>query len=253
MQKSIIYVNKEVTTHIVMPEPIKMMDVSTQKIVGNQCADNMVRIKPASQLLPLEQAGTITLIGERHMVQYDIVYSATANMANSLYYVNSWELQGYTHPDVSLTSRDMARLSWNIFTSKKKNFHITSRKYGMVGRVNNIYTLDDYFFIDFSLTNKTKIKYDIAEIRLKLMDKKQSKATNSQTIELTPVYTLSKNSSFHKGYRNVIVVKKLTFPNEKRLLLEISEDQISGRVITIPIDYSDVLNADSFHPSLLGR
>lgn len=42
--KEKIYVNSEVTTHIVMPENIKLVDISTPKIIGNQCADNMVRI-----------------------------------------------------------------------------------------------------------------------------------------------------------------------------------------------------------------
>lgn len=32
-----IYINREVTTHIVMPENIKMVDISTTKIIGNQC------------------------------------------------------------------------------------------------------------------------------------------------------------------------------------------------------------------------
>ena len=40
-----IYVNSEVTTHIVMPENIKLVDISTAKIVGNQCTDNIVHIK----------------------------------------------------------------------------------------------------------------------------------------------------------------------------------------------------------------
>ena len=37
-----IYVNSEVTTHIVMPENIKLVDIPTAKIVGNQCTDNIV-------------------------------------------------------------------------------------------------------------------------------------------------------------------------------------------------------------------
>ena len=37
-----IYVNREVTTHIVMPENIKMVDISTTKIAGNQCTDKIV-------------------------------------------------------------------------------------------------------------------------------------------------------------------------------------------------------------------
>lgn len=49
----------------------------------------------------------------------------------------------------------------------------------------------------------------------------------------------------------IIVIKKLTFPNDKVLTIEISEKQISGRTITINIDYEDVLSADSFNNALL--
>ena len=85
----------------------------------------------------------------------------------------------------------------------------------------------------------------------KLMDKKELKATNSQTIELTPVYMVNHADHFTKAYRNVIVLKKLTFPEEKKLRLEITEDQISGRVSYLDINYRDILNADSFAPELL--
>jgi hypothetical protein len=49
----------------------------------------------------------------------------------------------------------------------------------------------------------------------------------------------------------VVVIKKLTFPNDKVLSLEMSEKQISGRTISINIDYEDVLSADGFSNTLL--
>ena len=52
-----IYVNREVTTHIVMPENIKMVDISTTKIAGNQCTDNIVRIKPSCGSDSIPEAG----------------------------------------------------------------------------------------------------------------------------------------------------------------------------------------------------
>ena len=57
--------------------------------------------------------------------------------------------------------------------------------------------------------------------------------------------------SFRSGYRNVLAVKKLTFPGDKVLAIEVTEKQISGRTIQINIDYEDVLSADSFHDGLL--
>ena len=251
--KRTLYVNEEVTTHIIMPEPIRLVDISTQKIAGNQCADNIVRIKPVNRMFEHELAGTVTVIGERNMVQYDIVYTRQPNLAYSVYKVSNAELDRYSNPSVTMTEGEMARFAYAIYNSPRRFYGIRQSKYGMTIRVNNIYTLNDYFFIDYSIENRSQIKYDIDEVRVKLTDKKQSKATNSQTVELSPVWSLNGARSFQKAYRNVIVIDKLTFPNEKVLSLEISERQISGRVITVNIDYSDILNADSFDESLIHR
>ena len=86
---------------------------------------------------------------------------------------------------------------------------------------------------------------------MKLEDKKETKATNSQTIELTPVFSLNSARKFRKDYRNVLVLPKLTFPEEKVLRLEISESQISGRTVTLTIEYVDILNADGFGADVL--
>lgn len=253
MRKNVIYVNEEVTTHVIMPENIKLVDISTDKIVGNQCADNIVRIKPAGKMFENELAGTITVIGERHMSQFDVIYTSGPTKAYSVYNIQLDEMKQYKNPDVLMPESQMASLSWAIYCSGKKYNDIHSEAYGIKAVVNNIYTVNDYFFIDFSLYNKTKIKYDIDEIRIKLTDKKEAKATNSQTIELSPVYSLNRAKSFLSGYRNVIVIDKLTFPDEKILRLEIAEDQISGRVVYIPIEYEDVLNADSFDKRLINK
>jgi conjugative transposon TraN protein len=198
-----------------------------------------------------ELAGTVTVIGERHIAQFTIFYTKGPKKAHSVYTVQQEDMRDYTNPEVSMTRGDMARLAWSIFSSKRNCYRVHSKQYGIRAQVNNIYTVGDYFFIDFSLQNKSNIKYDLAEIRLKLMDKKELKATNSQTIELTPVYMINHATQFTKNYRNVLVLKKLTFPEEKKLRLEITEDQISGRVSYLDINYRDILNADSFSPELL--
>ena len=253
MRKNTIFVNEEVTTHIIMPENIKLVDISTAKIVGNQCADNIVRIKPAGRMYNNELAGTVTVIGERHMAQFNVVYTTGPAKANSVYQITMKDMSQYKNPDVLMPESQMAAYAWTIYGSQRKFNNIHTSAYGIRAVVNNIYTINDYFFIDFSLYNKTKIKYDIDEMRIKLTDKKESKSTNSQTIELTPVYSLNSAKSFKKAYRNVIVINKLTFPDEKILRLEISENQISGRVIYIPIEYEDILHADGFDERFLKR
>jgi conjugative transposon TraN protein len=118
-------------------------------------------------------------------------------------------------------------------------------------RLNNIYAIGEYFFLDFSVNNKTNIRFDIDELRVKLTDKKVQKATNNQSIELPLALVLDHGKSFLHGYRNVIVIKKMTFPNDKVVTIELSEKQISGRTISISVDYEDVLSADAFDAVLL--
>ncbi len=258
--KEKIYVNDEVTTHIVMPENIKMVDISTTKLIGNQCADNIVRIKPfidndsiRTYYRENELMATLTLIGERHMAQYDIIFTHAPARAASIHHVPYSHTESYINPEVSMPEAEMARYAWAVYGSDRKYNQVVSKTHGMKAIVNNIYSIGDYFFIDYSLHNKTKIPYDIEELRIKLTDKKEVKATNSQTIELTPTYSLNLAKRFKKNYRNVLVIPKLTFPDEKVLRLEISENQISGRVITLTIEYEDILNADGFDSDILKK
>ena len=75
-----------------------------------------------------------------------------------------------------------------------------------------------------------------------------------QILDLKPSLLLDpvdRKSSFRHGYRNVVVIRKMTFPNDKVLTIELSEKQISGRTISMTVDYEDVLAADSFDLELL--
>ena len=241
-----IYVNEQVTTHLIMPETIKLVDISTDTIVGNQVNDNIVRLKPTGAMSDYEQAGVVTVIGERHIAQYRLIYRSCMSLASTRFSVPHWDMQEYINPDVNMSVAEMSRYAIRMFNAKRTVGNIHSKKDKMKAWVNHNCSAGDYFFIDFSLENKTKIPYDISEIRVKLEDKKQKKATNYQSIELTPEYMLNYGKHFKKRYRNVLVIKKLTFPEAKVLKIEVAENQISGRTIELNINYDDVLDADCF-------
>lgn len=249
-----IYINKDVTTHIIMPENIKLVDLSTERIVGDQCADNMLRLKPLTDSLMMQGAmmegefmGAVTLIGERHMAQYNLIYTNDPMRSNSMYKVKYVNTDNYSNPDIPMTEAEMANYAWAISNTGRKYHAVRKNANGISAQIYNIYSIGNYFFLDLVLENKTKIQYDIAQMRISLADKKETKATNSQTLELTPAFVLNGEKSFKKNYRQVIVLPKLTYPEEKVLTIEITEDQISGRVISIPIQYEDILHADCFN------
>ena len=241
-----IYVNKDVTTHLIMPETIKLVDISTDYVVGNQVNDNIVRVKPDTILADGETAAIATVIGERHIAQYKLVYCSQSCFVHTRFTIPYCDAQDYTNPDVQMSVAEMSRYAIRMYNAKRTVENIHSKKDKMKAWVNHICSAGDYFFIDFSMENKTKIPYDISDIRVKLEDKKQKKATNYQSVELTPEFMLNCNKHFKKRYRNVLVIKKLTFPEAKVLKIEVSENQISGRTIELNINYDDVLDADCF-------
>ena len=251
-EMELLTVNEQVTTVITATEPIRFVDISTDKVAGDQPISNTIRLKP-------KEAGhadgdvlaIVTIVTERYRVQYALIYTTRLQEAVTDKEVQMEEQQPFHNPAISLSTEDMYRFARQIWTSPARYRDVSNRKHRMTMRLNNIYAVGEYFFIDFSVENRTDIRFDIDEIRVKLADKKVSKATNSQIIELKPEMMLEKTKSFLHGYRNVMVVRKMTFPNDKVLTIEMSEKQISGRTISVNIDYEDVLNADSFNRSLL--
>ena len=197
-------VNERVTTVVTASEPVRLVDISTDKVAGDQPLDNIVRLKPKEAgHEDGEVLAIVTIVTERYRTQYALVYTTRMREAVT---------------DKEILPRER---------------------------------VGDYFFIDFSIDNRTNIRFDIDEMRIKLADKKLAKATNAQTIELAPALILESAKTFRHGYRNVVVVKKMTFPNDKILTVEMTEKQISGRNISLNIDYEDVLSADSFNADLL--
>lgn len=246
-------INENVTTVITASEPVRFVDISTDAVVGDQPINNTLRLKPkegADVHADGDILAIVTIVTERYRTQYALVYTTRLQEAVTDKQILASEKIPYHNPSVSMSTEDMTRYARKIWNSPARIRNVSIKQHRMTMRLNNIYAVGEYFFIDFSIENRTNIRFDIDEMRIKLSDKKVSKATNAQMIELTPAMVLDQ-SKIKYGYRNVVVLKKMTFPNDKVLSIEISEKQISGRTISLDIDYEDVLYADSFNSRLM--
>ena len=253
-EMQLLTVNENVTTVITASEPVRFVDISTDKVVGDQPINNTIRLKPKEGMETNKDGdilAVVTIVTERYRSQYALIYTSRLEEAVTDKSIALDERIPYNNPAVSMSTADMVKYAREIWTSPARYRNVSTRMHRMTMRLNNIYSVGEYFFLDFSVDNRTNIKFDIDQLRVKLQDKKTSKATTVQTIELTPELVLDPVKSFRYGYRNVIVIKKMTFPNAKILTIELSEKQISGRTIFLSVEYEDVLNADSFHKTIL--
>ena len=225
--------------HFVSPEPIQYVDISDKNIEGDLPLPNVLRLRFKKDTC-LNEA-IVTIAGEKFIAQYHILpVTSTDNQKIDIQPADTRPLDisgvGLSHPQLK-------KLAYQVFCSSSKKICQT-KAFGLKAQLNHIYSAGDYLFLDISYQNKTNLKYDIEDFRFKIDDKKVTKASNVQSVEIKPELTLFDVPSFSKYYRNIFVLKKMSFPGNKVLNIELSEKQISGRVITIPISYKDVLEAD---------
>ena len=193
----------------------------------------------------------VTIVTNVTGTQYALLYTTRMKEAVTDKEILPAEREGYHNPAVSMSTAEMTGLARRIWNSPAKIRNVASKAHRMTMRLNNIYAAGDYFFIDFSIENRTNIRFDIDEIRVKLAIRKCRKRPTRRSSNCNRRWCWNPAQSFKRGYRNVIVVRKMTFPNDKVLTVEMTEKQISGRNISLHIDYEDVLAADSFDNSLL--
>jgi len=245
-----IYISDGVSLHFVSPEPIQYADISTKSMKGDLPVNNVLRLKfiPDSTLhygIVNRSIGIVTIVGEKFIAQYDVWYSQNDQVVQTQIEILPKNSNPLNISGIALSQNDLHSFALQVLKKSTKFHGVRSAAYGLDAQVNNIYTVDDYVLIDVSYTNNTNLKYDVDEFRFKIDDKRITKATNVQSVELKPIFKLYDKTAFKRQYRNIFAFKKFTFPDNKVLSIELTEKQISGRVITMQLDYSDVLNADT--------
>ena len=240
----IIYLPENVSIHFVSPEPIQYVDISEKNIIGDLPLKNVLRIRLKDSVKTADAIVTIT--GEKFIAQYHVISAdaITGRDAVTEIPVNPADTRPLDISGIGLSQPQLKSLSLNLFCRRPGHPIEYAKAFGLKASLYHIYSAGDYILLYLGYENNTNLKYDLDELRFKVDDKKITKATNVQSVEIKPEYILFDNLVFQHSYRNIIVFKKMTFPGDKVLHIELSEKQLSGRVITLTVSYKDVLDAD---------
>jgi conjugative transposon TraN protein len=241
----IIYLPQDISVQFISPEPIQYVDISTKAITGDLPLKNVLRIRLKDSVGSAD--AVITIAGEKFIAQYQALAadSITTREARTEVPIDLSDTHPLDISGISFSQNQLRQIALNLFCKRPGRAKASAKAFDVKASLNHIYTAGDYIFIDIGYRNKTNLPYDIADLRFHIDDKKITKATNVQSVELKPELFLFTNPLFQKTYRNIIVLKKLSFPGNKILHIELSEKQISGRVVTLSITYQDLLDADT--------
>lgn len=268
-----IYITDDINILFRSPENVQFVDLSSDKLIGDLPTDNIVRLKLAKYKSPDkitdslqifdkeeiryfdgQEVGIISVVGQSFVAQYQIVYTSN-NLAFggreqdkviTNVQISEMDMQQLEFPSITLSDYELKKYSQKIMKYGEKKKLRNSKDFKMGIDVNNIYAYDNYIFLDISFTNTTNLVYEIGDVGFSIDDKRIYKATNNQSIVIKPVYQLYEHSRFKKQFRNIYVLQKFTFPNNKVLNVRIHENGISGRTLSTTIKYSDLLQADTF-------
>jgi conjugative transposon TraN protein len=246
-----ILICRDMTLHFISPEPIRYVDISTPGIAGDLPLKNILRVKiiPDSlwHLFGGEPAAVVTIVGESFIAQYQLRLAVSSEVPGILTQVNILpeQTRPLDVPGIILTDRQLKAHALAILSDHDRHAIRQAKEYGILASLNHLYTVGDLVLLDLSFKNETNLNYAIDELRFKIEDKKITKATNSQSIELKPVWQLYPLGSFKKTFRNIYVLRKTTFPDNKILDIELTEKQVSGRSLTLQVKYQDILKADT--------
>ncbi len=242
-----------VSLHIISPEPISYVDISSDQIIGDLPQENVLRLKWTPDSVNDNGSftdaslGVLTVVGESFMAQYDLSFSSRVgtSFVPASYTIDPSEIQplvGQEH----IPTADLRKHALAMLAARKTSPIRKTRKHDAGLRLNAVYTLGDLVLLDITATNSTNLRYEIDQLRMKIEDRKITKATNVQAIEVEPLWQLYAHDSFKRSFRNIYVLRKMTFPANKILHIQLSEKQLSGRTLDLKVKYRDILNADTF-------
>jgi conjugative transposon TraN protein len=237
-------VAQDKTTHIISPEPILYVDISSPDIEGDMPSKNLIRFKPG-EACEVGKSFQVTVVTEQYVMAYRMVLTKNDPDEATVITINPNEaIQTNNYNNIGKAEFD--RLALLALSKKRKISNVTTKDNGMQLDVNNIYIVGDFLLFDVSAKNTTKLQYDVDQVRFKLTDKKRVASHGSQEIELNPVYQMYPNEGavITDKWRNFYLFKKFTFPGEKVFKIELTEKQMSGRQLNLKVDYRRVLKAN---------
>ena len=257
-----IEITEGINLHIISPEPIQYVDLSTLKLTGDLPATNIARIKitdsPESNetekiIKPVvfssgDTVGIITVVGQSFIAQYKAIYRNSENLNTvTNIHIQPEDMQPIEFDKMVFSNLELRKFAMDIIQKKSEEHPIREEKNLKLNvQLNNVYVMSDYIFLDMTFKNNSNLSYDIEDLKFSIEDKKIYKATNNQSIEMIPIFQLNPQKHFRKNFRNIYVFKKFTFPNSKVMMIRLIEEQLSGRTIEMKVNYFDILKADTF-------
>lgn len=232
-----IYVTVSKTTSILFPSAVKSIDRGSKDILLQKAkgTENVVQVKAAKAGFSSTNLTVITSDGA--VYAFIISYDSDPKALNIQIPSNGNSSKGAViftaQKDNEAKFNDLA---WQL-VSRKSNMFRPADEHDLIRlQLAGLYVKDDVFYFQFTLTNNSNISYDLDQFRYFIKDRKKSKRTASQEIEILPLSVAgnSKVINSRSSQSVVFVLDKFTLAQQKYLHVQMTE-QNGGRNLDLKI------------------
>lgn len=233
------------TTSLLFPSAIRHVDRGTEQVLAQQVkeADNLLLVKAAQPGIKETNLTVVTADGQI----YSFAVSYNDRPFQTIYNLES--SRGAAASNIKFEGELMSKGDLDdyckiILDNKQSIRGISDAKWDINSQVAGIYIKDKVIFYQLLLNNFSSIDYDIDFIRFFIKDRKKSKRTASQEIELVPLSTAGNMAIVPGMGRQLITValEKFTLPDAKFLAIQIMEKN-GGRHLTLRVKNKKIIQA----------
>jgi len=228
------------TTNLIFPAAIKSVDRGSKDILAQKAGgiENILRVKADVKNFPETNLTVITADGKL----YSFVVGYNPQPA---YLSINIETSPVIYSVPEINRPELAEYCLGI-TDSSSNIHSLKDSRAKVSiALNALYNKDDVLFCRLVFHNRTALNYDVDQFRFYIRDKKKSKRTATQEIEIKPLY-ISGDTKTIKGHSHltwVVALAKFTIPDGKYLAIEVMEKN-GGRNLFIKVRNMHIIKTE---------
>jgi conjugative transposon TraN protein len=236
-----IEITFSMTTSLVFEYPIVNVDRGSKRILAQrvQGTENAIQVKAASKDIEETNLTVFTRDGNVH----HFFVSYTEKPAKFVYHIPDLSSNQTEFSDGPNTKLIQSLCDKILFLNNPERI-ATKRRNKMKLSIEGVYANQTLIFYHLKAQNRSQINYDIESLRFFIRDTQQAKRTAIQDIEVIPVHVYQDIQRIH-GFDEVstiIILKKFTIPDAKRLDVELTEKD-GGRNITLHLRDHDIMKA----------
>lgn len=233
------------TTNLIFPYAIKSIDkgsrdILVQKAIG---VENVLQLKAAKQAFPETNLTVVTADGS--------LYSYVLNYSEQPIGINIKVQNAQVAPDPLAVftpegTTDLIRGNSEKVAEKRKSVRgIRESAYGTEIELRGVFVQEGVIYFQFDLRNLSGLNYDVKTLRFYIKDKKKSRRTASQEIDIKPLFVLGNVKIIRSNSEQIVVVAvpKFTIPNRQVFKVQLQEEN-GGRNLELSIRNKNLFRAD---------